>query len=188
MNSSNPENVNPILTQKTVIVIGKAHFHVCKQLMQDDANDEEYAEVLNVPLDKVRYFKHKMQIFEDKIRAKRRAARLNKRRKRRNRKRPDENMRKMRKKEMTAEERFKSARELILQNYSTGDISRLLKVSERSVTRFRKRLRDQKIKLKAEGKIELNPDSDDEFSFKNLSEEVSNMLRVFHCCCALKLR
>lgn len=121
---------------------------MCKQLMQDNATDDEFAILLNIPPDKVRYFKHKMQIFEDKIRARRRAARLNKRRNRRNRKKPEGSInRYIRKKEMSAEERFKYARELILENFSTREISKALRVSERSVTRFRRRLNEQKRKL-----------------------------------------
>lgn len=164
------------LTHKTVVVIGKDHFLMCKQLMQDNANDEEFSKLLNIPPTTVRYFRHKMQIFEDRIRARLRAARLNKRRGRRSRRKlkpagslPVEGY--VRKKEMTAEERFKMARKLILENYSTSEISQALRVSERSVTRFRRRLNEQKRKLQAEGKL-VTADDDEEYKFKFLTPDV----------------
>lgn len=171
-----PEPIHKVnqATQKTVVVVGKEHFLMCKQLMQDNAADDEFAILLNIPPDKVRYFKHKMQIFEDKIRARRRAARLNKRRNRRNRKKPEGSInRYIRKKEMSAEERFKYARQLILENFSTREISKALRVSERSVTRFRRRLNEQKRKLQEEGKLEVDPEEEtEEYKFKFLSAEV----------------
>jgi predicted transcriptional regulator len=173
-----PEPIHKInhATQKTVVVIGKEHFLMCKQLMQDNAHDEEYSKLLNIPMQKIRYFKHKMQIFEDRIRARRRAARLNRRRGRRNRKKPEGSLLNgsyIKKKEMTAEERFKYARELILENYSTQEIAKVLRVSERSVTRFRRRLNEQKRKLQEEGKLAAeNVDEEEEYKFKFLSAEV----------------
>jgi len=103
-------------------------------------------------------------MFEDSIRARRRAARLNaQRRKKINPVR--------RKREISSEERFKKARELISMNYSTNHISKILRISERSVTRFKKRIREEKQKLKAEGKIKSSPnDPDDENLFKYLSQ------------------
>lgn len=103
-------------------------------------------------------------MFEDSIRARRRAARLNaQRRKKIN---PVK-----RKREISSEERFKKARELISMNYSTNHISKVLRISERSVTRFKKRIREEKQKLKAEGKIKSSPnDPDDENLFKYLSQ------------------
>ncbi|XP_070498653.1 chromosome partition protein Smc-like [Chironomus tepperi] len=152
------------LDRKTIIVIDKDRFLVCKQLMLENAPDEDYAEFLNIPIEKVRYFKHKMQIFEDSIRARRRAARLNAQR--RKKIKPIK-----RKREISSEERFKKARELISKNYSTNQISKILRISERSVTRFKKRIREEKKKLKAEGKIQTSPnDPDDENSFKYLSQ------------------
>ncbi|XP_070508775.1 glutamic acid-rich protein-like [Chironomus tepperi] len=161
-------------THKTVVVVGKEHFLMCKQLMQDNAADDDFAILLNIPSHKVRYFKHKMQLFEDKIRARRRAAKLNKRRRRRRKTKPEANInRYVRKKEMSAEERFKYARELILENYSTSEISKVLRVSERSVTRFRKRLKEQKKKLQEEGKLEVDPEEEqEEYKFKFLSADV----------------
>ncbi|KAG5666338.1 hypothetical protein PVAND_014373 [Polypedilum vanderplanki] len=176
-----PEPIHKInhATQKTVVVIGKEHFLMCKQLMQDNAQDEEYAKLLNVPIQKIRYFKHKMQIFEDRIRARRRAARLNRRRGRRNRKKPEGSLLNggyIKKKEMTAEERLKYARELILENYSTQEIAKVLRVSERSITRFRRKLNEQKRKLQEEGKITVDPEElavdEEEYKFKFLSAEV----------------
>lgn len=171
-----PEPIHKIddRTNKTVVVIGKEHFLICKQLMQDNANDVEFSKILNIPPDKVRYFRHKMQIFEDRIRARRRAARLNKKRwRRKSRKRPEgASIGYIRKKEMTAEERFRYARKLILENYTTSEISKVLRVSERSVTRFRKRLKEQKLKLQEEGKIELDPEESEEYKFKFLSADV----------------
>lgn len=61
------------------------------------------------------------------------------------------------------------ARELVSKNYSTSEISKVLKMSERSVTRFKKRIREEKQKLKAEGKLYLDPNDEDN-SFKYLTE------------------
>jgi hypothetical protein len=61
----------------------------------------------------------KMQIFEEAIRARRRAEKLQKRR---NRKEP------IRKREISSEERFRRARELISKGANTNQISKILKV------------------------------------------------------------
>jgi transposase len=62
---------------------------------------------------------------------------------------------------------------LILENYSTSEISKVLRVSERSVTRFRKRLKEQKKKLQEEGKLEVDPEEEqEEYKFKFLSADV----------------
>jgi transposase len=108
-----------------------------------------------------------MQLFEDSIRARRRAARLNFQRKRKNESK-NNSSNSSKKREISSEERFKLARDLITNNYSTNQISKILKISERSVTRFKKRIREEKRKLKAQGKIILN-DMDEESSFKFLS-------------------
>lgn len=72
------------LTQdKTVVVIDKDRFLVCKQLSLENAPDEDFANFLNIPVEKVRFFKYKMQLFEDAIRARRRAAKLEKQRSKR---------------------------------------------------------------------------------------------------------
>lgn len=42
------------LSRKTVVVIDKDQFYVCKQLMIENASDEEYASFLSIPLEKVR--------------------------------------------------------------------------------------------------------------------------------------
>ena len=154
------------LNRKTVIVIDKERFSVCKQLMMENANDEDFASFLNIPIEKVRCFKYKMQLFEDSIRVRRRAAKLEKRRNKTSRAKP------VRKREISSEERFRRARELISRNLSTNQISKILKVSERSVTRFKRRMREEKQRLKAEGKIAADPnDPDDENSFRHLSAE-----------------
>lgn len=154
------------VNRKTVVVIGKDQFAVCKQLTLEDAPDEEFAKFLNIPLDKVRYFKYKMQQYEDSIRARRRAAKLEKQRKKNAKTQP------LRKREMSSEERFRRARELISKGLGTNQISKILKVSERSVTRFKRRMREEKQRLKAEGKIIVDPnDPDDENSFKHLAPE-----------------
>ncbi|CAG9806146.1 unnamed protein product [Chironomus riparius] len=164
------------LDRKTILVIDKDRFLVCKQFMLENAPDEDYAEFLNIPTEKVRYFKHKMQIFEDSIRARRRAARLNAQRRKK--------IKPVRKKrEISSEERFKKARELISKNHSTNQISKILRISERSVTRFKKRIREEKQKLKAEGKIQSSPnDPDDDDSFKYLSqtEKIKRAKELFH--------
>lgn len=154
------------LNQKVIIVIDKDRFSVCKQLAIENAADEEYANFLNIPIEKVRYFKYKMQLFEDSIRARRRAAKLEKRRKKAARAPP------VRKREISSEERFRRARDLISRNLSTNQISKILKVSERSVTRFKRRMREEKQRLKAEGKIIVpDDDPDDESSFRHLKPE-----------------
>lgn len=107
-----------------------------------------------------------MQLFEDSIRTRRRAAKLEKQRKKAGRAAP------IRKREISSEERFRRARDLISRNLSTNQISNILKVSERSVTRFKRRMREEKQRLKAEGKIALDPnDPDDENSFRHLPPE-----------------
>ena len=45
------------------------------------APEQDFANFLNIPVEKVRLFKYKMQLFEDSIRARRRASKLEKRRK-----------------------------------------------------------------------------------------------------------
>lgn len=61
---------------------------------------------------------------------------------------------------------------MISKNLSTNQISKILKISERSVTRFRRRMREEKQRLKAEGKIAADPnDPDDENSFRHLRSE-----------------
>jgi hypothetical protein len=154
------------LSNKTIVVIDKDRFSICKQLQIENAPDSDYASFLNIPLEKVRYFKYKMQLFEDAIRGRRRAAKLEKRRKKVSKSRP------LRKREISAEERFRRARELIGRGMSTNQISKILKVSERSVTRFKRRMREEKRRLKAEGKIVVDPnDPDDENSFRHLKPE-----------------
>lgn len=152
------------LNPKTIIVIDKDRFSICKALTIENAPDEDFASFLNIPLEKVRYFKYKMQLFEDSIRARRRAAKLEKRRKRASRV-------PVRKREISSEERFRRARELIARNMGTNEISKILKVSERSVTRFKRRMREEKQKLKAEGKIAPDPNDPDEDSFRHLKPE-----------------
>lgn len=153
------------LNTKTIVVIDKDRFAVCKQFMMENASDEDFASFLNIPIEKVRYFKYKMQLFEDSIRVRRRSAKLQKIRKKASGK-------PVRKREMSSEERFRRARELISKNLSTNQISKILKVSERSVTRFKRRMREEKKRLKAEGKIAVDPnDPDDENSFRHLKPE-----------------
>lgn len=154
------------LKRKTVIVIDKERFLICKQLMLENSSDEDFATFLDIPIEKVRHFKYKMQLFEDSIRVRRRAARLEKRRRKTLRAVP------IRKREISSEERYRRARQLISKNMSTSQISKILKVSERSVTRFKRRMREEKQRLKAEGKIASDPnDPDDENSFRHLSPQ-----------------
>jgi hypothetical protein len=151
---------------KTCFVLDKDRFSICKQLLIENANDDEFAMFLNIPADKVRYFKYKMQLFEEAIRARRRAAKLEKRRLKQSKAAPNK------KREISSEERFRRARDLISRNLSTNQISKILKVSERSVTRFKRRMREEKRRLKAEGKIDVDPnDPDDENAFRHLSTE-----------------
>jgi DNA-binding CsgD family transcriptional regulator len=174
-NLDNNTQLEFLNSRKTVVIIDKDRFLVCKQLMLENAEDQDFANYLNIPLPTVRFFKHKLQIFEDSIRAKRRAARLSAQR--RKKARPA-----MRKREISSEERYKRARELIGKNYSTNQISKILKISERSVTRFKKRIREEKTRLKAEGKIPTIPnDPDDENSFKYLAmnEKVERAKELF---------
>lgn len=154
------------LNAKTIIVIDKERFSVCKQLLLENAPDLDYANYLGIPNEKVRYFKYKMQLFEDSIRARRRSAKLEKRRKKAAKPAP------VRKREISSEERFRRARELISRNLSTNQISKILKVSERSVTRFKRRMREEKRRLAAEGKIHVDPsDPDEENSFRHLKPD-----------------
>lgn len=152
--------------KKTQRIITKDKFFVCKQMLLQNAPQEDFANFLNIPLDKVKFFKYKIQQFEDGIRARRRAAKLQKQRKK------DAKSEPVRKREISSEERFRRARELISRGLGTNQISKILKVSERSVTRFKRRMREEKQRLKAEGKIFVDPnDPDDESSFKHLAPE-----------------
>lgn len=152
------------LNPKTVIIIDKQRLLVCKQLSLENADDESFASYLSIPVEKVRYFKYKMQLFEDAYRARRRAARLAKQRKK---------SAKVKKTVINnSQDRFRRARDLIAQNLSINQISKILNVSERSVTRFRRRIREEKRRLKAEGKITVDPnDPDDINSFRHLKPE-----------------
>lgn len=171
LSTTHPEHRIDYAKRKTVVVIDKDHFTLCKRLFMENVVDEEFANLLNIPLEKVRIFKHKMQIFEDKLRARRRAARLNCRRMRRKKKRlTAEKVGAIKKKEMSSEERFKCARDLILQNYTTHEISKVLKISIRSVTRFRRRLRDQKKKMQEDGELEV--DEEGEWEFRHLTPDL----------------
>lgn len=71
---------------------------------------------------------------------------------------------------MSSEERYRRARDLIVQNYSTNQISKLLKISERSVTRFKRRMREERKRLKSEGRIPTACDEDED-EFKHLKPE-----------------
>ena len=175
---------------QTVVVIDKDHFCLCKRFIIEDAPDEAYANLLNIPIAKVRIFKHKMQIFEDRIRGRRRAARLNCRRMKRwdllssviyfenlkflrktKKKLPTEKINDLKKQELTSVERYKCARDLIMQNYTTREISKVLKISIRSVTRFRKRIREAKKEMVESGEIEAD-EMEEEWEFKHLSPEL----------------
>lgn len=117
-----------------------------------------------------------MQIFEDSIRSRRRAARLNaQRRKKVNNSATAMKLKK--KREISSEERFRRARELISKNYSTNQISKILRISERSVTRFKKRIREEKRKLRAEGKIQ--DDEGNSFKYLSISEKVKRAKELF---------
>lgn len=151
------------LDVKKIIIIDKDQFFDCKKLMLDDASDADFAEYLNIPEDKVKAFRCKMQAFEDGMYAKRRASKMEKKGKK------SSITKAVRKREISSEERFRRARELISRNLGTNQISKILKVSERSVTRFKRRMREEKLRLRDEGKIEIDPnDPDDENSFKHL--------------------
>jgi transposase-like protein len=154
------------VNRKIIVIIDKERFSICKQLSMENATDEEFAEFLNIPTEKVKYFKYKMQLFEEAIKARRRTAQLDKRRLKSYKAEANK------KREISSEERFRRARDLISRNMSTNQISKILKVSERSVTRFKRRMREEKRRLKAEGKIDVDPnDPDDENSFRHLPPE-----------------
>lgn len=134
------------------------------KLLLENASDQEFAAFLNIPEEKVVFFKYKMQVFEESVRARRRAAKIAKSSK--------SASRSVQKREISSEERFRRARELISKGLSTNQISKVLKVSERSVTRFKRRMREEKKRLKAEGKIAIDPnDPDDDNNFKHLPTE-----------------
>lgn len=159
------------LNRKKTIVIDKELFSLCKQLALENAGDEKFATLLNIPLEKVHYFKSKMQLFEATMRNRRRANKLIKQEERDNR-RESRKANPARKREVSSEERFRQARELIARNLTTPQISQILKVSERSISRFKLRIRAEKQRLKAEGKLVMDVDDpDDENNFKNLTKE-----------------
>ncbi|CAO1408741.1 unnamed protein product [Diamesa hyperborea] len=164
---------------KTVIIIDKDRFSVCKRLLLDSADDFQFAEVLNIPVEKVRYFKYKMQLFEDSIRTRRREAKLKKRRKIESKTNVP---RRKNKREISSEDRFKMAKELIDKNYSTNQISKVLKVSERSVTRFKRKIREERMQLKAAGKIKQDPyssDEDNSFKFMKTEDKIKRAQELF---------
>lgn len=164
---------------KTVIIIDKDRFSVCKRLLLDSADDFQFAEVLNIPVEKVRYFKYKMQLFEDSIRTRRREAKLKKRRKIESKANVP---RRKNKREISSEDRFKMAKELIDKNYSTNQISKVLKVSERSVTRFKRKIREERMQLKAAGKIKQDPyssDEDNSFKFMKTEDKIKRAQELF---------
>lgn len=175
---SDPMDVGPAIhridytNRKIVVVIDKDHFCLCKRLLIENASDAEFASALAIPIEKVRVFKYKMAIFEDRIRGRRRAARLNCRRMKRKKKRlSSDKVGELKKMEMSSEERFKCARDLILQNYTTREISKVLKISIRSVTRFRKRLREAKKEMVENGELDVG-EAEEEWEFKYLSPEL----------------
>lgn len=164
-----PQAQLEFLNPKSVIVIEKEKFFECKKLLLENAPDAEYASILGVPEDKIRFFKYKMQLFEDSMRAERRSAKLVKRRQKEAKGKTDKTAKR---RDVTSEERFRKARELISRNLSTNQISKILKVSERSVTRFKHRIRQEKRRLFAEGTIDEDPgDPVDENSFRNMKPD-----------------
>lgn len=85
-----------------------------------------------------------------------------------------------RKRELTAEERFRKARDLIAQNFSTNQISKLLKISERSVTRFKRRMREERKRLKSLGRIPTTvEDQEDEFKHLKPEEKIRKARDLF---------
>lgn len=108
-------------------------------------------------------------MWENNILAKRRAAKINAKR---------QNLSK--REGVSPEDRFKRARDLVGRNFNTSEISKILKISERSVTRFKKRMREEKRKLKAEGKLNLDPDDvDNSFKYLNENEKFKRAKQLF---------
>lgn len=84
------------------------------------------------------------------------------------------------KREISSEERFRKARDLIVQNFSTNQISKLLKISERSVTRFKQRMREERRRLKSQGRIPTAlDDEDDGFKFLKPEEKIKKAHELF---------
>lgn len=107
-----------------------------------------------------------MQKFEDGIRERRKQLKELKNIKKKSKNKVEKKEKS--KRDVSVNERLNLARELVAKNYSTNQISKILQISERSVTRIKKKLREEKRRLKAEGKIPRDPDSSDEESFKFL--------------------
>jgi DNA-binding CsgD family transcriptional regulator len=153
---------------RIIIVIDKEKFEICKRLMLENVSDYEIASILHIPEKSVRIFKQKMIKFEDQMRERKRKLKELKMLKRKNKMKGERSGTKS-KKDIT--ERLNQARELIAKNFSTNQISKVLKISERSVTRIKQRLREERRQLKAEGKIPRDPDSSDEESFRFLKAQ-----------------
>lgn len=85
------------------------------------------------------------------------------------------------KRDVSAEDRFRQARDLIGKNYSTNEISKILQISERSVTRFKKRMREEKRKLKEAGKLHGDPnDIDNSFRYLSDAEKLNRVAKLFN--------
>lgn len=111
--------------------------------------------------------------FEDEIKQRKRQLKQFKTLKKKKENGNPEKSQKREKRDLSINERLNTARELVSKNFSTSQISKILKISERSVTRIKRKLREERKQLKAEGKIPYDPthSSDDEDSFKFLKSE-----------------
>lgn len=114
-----------------------------------------------------------MMKFEDEIKQRKRQLKQLKILKKKKENGNPEKSQKREKRDLSITERLNTARDLVGKNYSTSQISKILKISERSVTRIKRKLREERKQLKAEGKIPYDPNnsSDDEESFKFLKSE-----------------
>lgn len=160
--------------KKTVIVIDKHNFLMCKKFLMDRASDENYSNLLKIPIDKVKFFKRKMQMFEKNLRARRKKViELEpQRRGPKPKKKPLENKSgKINTKEMRIENHKKArqVRDLILENKNNKQIAEILDINRNFVARLRLRMFRQKMQLVEKGELEVG---EEELDFKYLSYEM----------------
>lgn len=162
---------------KTVIVIDKNYFCLCKRFFLEGAPDDEYANLLKIPKEKVKVFKHKMQIFEKNLRARRKkVVELEpQRRGPKIKKKPQEGEPNKRGAYNTKEMRIEShkralkVRDLILENKSNKQIAEILKINKDFVARLRLKMFRQKMQMVKNGELEV---SEEELEFKYMTPEM----------------
>lgn len=171
----------PAKKSKTVIVIDKNFFCLCKRFFMEGAPDESYSNLLKIPKEKVKLFKQKMQIFEKNLRARRRKLADLEPQRRGPKKKPkpvnEENPKRNQTKGIRIElhKKTRQVRDLILDNKNNKQIAELLDVSTNFVARLRLRMFRQKMQLIEKGELEID---EEELEFKYLSYDMKGKKRM----------